>query len=84
MQSIYVLPMGMMFALVAYKYDSVIPAIIAHILNNCLGIILPSITGRNTRSLESLVLFALFIILAIFTGRKKPIFKSMKVIRREL
>lgn len=84
MQSIYVLPMGMMFAFVAYKYDSVIPAIIAHILNNCLGIILPSITGRNTHSLESVVLFALFIILAIFTRRKMPIFKSMTVIRREL
>ena len=80
MQSIYVLPMGMMFAYVAYKYDSVIPAIIAHILNNCLGIILPSITGRNTRSLESALLFALFIILAIFTGRKMPIFKSVKAV----
>ncbi len=83
MQSIYVLPMGMMFAYVAYKYDSVIPAIIAHILNNCLGIILPTLTGRNTRSLESALLFALFIILAIFTGRKMPIFKSMKAVNEK-
>lgn len=35
MQSIYVLPLGFVFAYLAYKYDSVIPAIIAHILNNC-------------------------------------------------
>jgi membrane protease YdiL (CAAX protease family) len=78
MQSIYVLPMGVMFAYVAYKYDSVIPAIIAHILNNCVGIILPGILGRNLKDLESAILFAIFISLSMIIGTRMSLIKLKK------
>ena len=78
MQSIYVLPMGVMFAYVAYKYDSVIPAIIAHILNNCVGMILPGILGRNLKNLESAILFAIFIGLAMVIWNRMSLLKLKK------
>ena len=78
MQSIYVLPMGVMFAYVAYKYDSVIPAIIAHILNNCVGMILPGIVGRNLKNLESAILFAIFIGLAMVIWNRMSLLKLKK------
>ena len=80
MQSIYVLPMGVMFAYVAYKYDSVIPAIIAHILNNCVGMILPGILGRNLKNLESAILFAIFIGLAMVIWNRMSLLKLKKAV----
>ena len=78
MQSIYVLPMGVMFAYVAYKYDSVIPAIIAHILNNCVGMILPGILGRNLKDLESAILFVIFISFSLIIGNRMTLLKFRK------
>ena len=78
MQSIYVLPMGAMFAFVAYKYDSVIPAIVAHILNNCIGIILPMIIGRNLKNPESAILFVLLIGAAVIISHRMPVFNARK------
>ena len=48
------------------KIDKIkLKKIIAHILNNCVGMILPGILGRNLKNLESAILFAIFIGLAM-------------------
>ena len=70
MQSIYVLPLGFVFAYLAYKYDSVIPAIIAHILNNCAGVLIPLLVGRELNNIEYFVLFVLFMIPTIIIYKK--------------
>lgn len=75
MQSIYVLPMGFMFAYLAYKYDSVIPAITAHILNNCAAILIPRAMGRNLKNIESIILFVLFMIPTVLIGRRMNVLK---------
>ena len=36
-QGIYVIPMGLFWAFVGYKYNSVVPCMICHMLNNLLG-----------------------------------------------
>ena len=41
-QAIYVLPLGLFWGYVGYRFNTVIPCIFCHILNNLLGIIMPS------------------------------------------
>ncbi len=67
--------MGFMFAYLAYKYDSVIPAIIAHILNNYAGILIPRAMGRNLNNIESFILFVLFMIPTVLIGRRMNVLK---------
>lgn len=41
-QGIYVLPMGLFFGFVAYRFNSVIPCFFCHIINNVLGMFVPA------------------------------------------
>ncbi|MCR4650386.1 MAG: CPBP family intramembrane metalloprotease [Lachnospiraceae bacterium] len=40
-QGLYVLPMGLFWGYVSFRYRSVIPAIICHIINNSIGVFIP-------------------------------------------
>lgn len=65
LQSIYVLPIAAMLAYLGYKYDSVIPAIIAHMLNNSISVLLPMLLNREIRNTEAAAAMIIFGILAI-------------------
>lgn len=41
-QGLYVLPMGIFWGYLAYKYDSVIPGLICHLVNNMFAMLIPS------------------------------------------
>lgn len=42
-QGVYVLPMGLFWAYVGYRYNSVVPCMICHMLNNLLGTVIGSL-----------------------------------------
>ncbi|MCR5007583.1 MAG: CPBP family intramembrane metalloprotease [Oribacterium sp.] len=70
LQSIYVIPIGIMLTFLAYKYDSVLPSIIAHILNNSLGVLIPLLLHRELRITEIMVEIILFSIPIYFLNRE--------------
>ncbi len=72
LQSIYVLPMAVSFTYIAIKYNSVVPAILSHIINNSVGMMLPMILKRNTSNIENVVIMVVFLALMIFVCYKKP------------
>ena len=41
-QGLYVLPLGLFWGFVGYRFNSVIPCIICHMVNNFLGVLIPS------------------------------------------
>ena len=60
-QGIYVLPMGLLWGYVAYKYNSVIPTIICHLVNNLIGMTIASYINPD----ESVVIYVvMFVVLA--------------------
>ncbi len=73
LQSIYAMPMGLALAFVAYKYNSVVPAIIMHAINNTVAIALPSLMGRALSNIEAAIMCVVFLALAAFIYKKLPI-----------
>lgn len=65
LQSLYVLPIGAMLTYLALKYDSVIPSMLAHILNNSISVLLPMILNRDLKNTETLIGIIVFGVLAI-------------------
>ncbi len=66
-QGIYVLPMGLFWGFLAYKYKSVIPGIICHMANNFFG-------GILTNLVNPLIVFIVFGAITAFIGVKCRIF----------
>lgn len=68
-QGIYAIPLGMIFAYVGYKYNSVIPCIICHIINNLIAAFsgLLGFTDTFIVPISVLVVGAVF---AVIFGRK--------------
>ncbi|WP_029324201.1 CPBP family intramembrane glutamic endopeptidase [Butyrivibrio sp. AE3004] len=70
LQSLYALPIGVALAFVAYKFNSVVPAIIIHAINNTVAIVLPSLMGRALSIIEAAILCVVCLALAVFTYKK--------------
>jgi membrane protease YdiL (CAAX protease family) len=70
-QGIYVIPLALLLGYVSYKYDSILPSIFVHMINNFLGIALSPIWGIVNVYLGAvlMVLFA-FAVLYI-TGKRR-------------
>lgn len=75
-QGIYVIPMGMIFGYISYKYKSVIPAIIAHLINNFAALFLGVL---YTTWYTTLIVIVVFGVIAIIFGMKLDFLKENKV-----
>ncbi len=65
-QGLYVIPMGLFWGFVSYKYNSVIPCILCHMLNNFIGMLLGYF-------MPPVLVFIVFGALAAFIGIKAGI-----------
>ena len=65
-QSVYVIPMGLFWGYIGYKYKSVIPCIICHLVNNLIAVLISSwADGINVRNA---ILFAvIFVVCGVIT-----------------
>ncbi|WP_026652153.1 CPBP family intramembrane glutamic endopeptidase [Butyrivibrio proteoclasticus] len=70
MQSLYTIPMGLLLGFVAYKYNSVIPAIIMHFINNAASCFIPAFLGRAVNVIEATIIFVVFSALAVIVYKK--------------
>lgn len=77
-QGIYAIPLGMIFAYFAYRYNSIIPTILAHIINNSIAVFLPKIYHGDMGYITCAVLCLAF--LAVSVTVKKCFFKKELVI----
>ena len=50
----------------------IVPAIISHIINNSVGMLLPTILKRNTTNIENVVLMVVFLAIMVFVCYKRP------------
>ncbi len=66
-QGIYVIPLGIFFGYVAYRYNSVFLCMICHAINNLVGVMLPNI-------IHPVVFFIIFGCIAAFVGARFGIF----------
>lgn len=73
-QSIYAIPLGMLLAYLAYRYSSIIPAILLHMINNSLSVFLPKIYHGNLGYIACAVLCLVFLAAAVVI--KKYFFKK--------
>lgn len=64
-QSIYAIPLGMLLAYLAYRYSSIIPAILLHMINNSLSVFLPKIYHGNLGYIACAVLCLVFLAAAV-------------------
>ena len=70
-QGLYVLPMGLFWGFVGYKYNSVIPCMICHIVNNFIALTVPS-------SVSPIIVFIVFAAVTAFIGVKFNMFSVEK------
>ncbi|MBQ7636629.1 MAG: CPBP family intramembrane metalloprotease [Lachnospiraceae bacterium] len=77
LQGIYVIPMGLFWGYVGYRYNSVIPCIFLHILNNFIGILIPS-------KFPPMAVFIIFGCIAAFIGAKYDILKNESPIKIDI
>ncbi|MBR6004414.1 MAG: CPBP family intramembrane metalloprotease [Lachnospiraceae bacterium] len=70
-QGLYVLPMGLFWGFVGYKYNSVVPCMVCHIINNTLAFVMPE-------SVHPAILFGVCGAVAAFIGVKFGIFSVKK------
>ncbi len=66
-QGLYVLPMGLFWGFVGYKYNSVVPCIICHVVNNTLALIISD-------KVSPIIVFIVFAAIATFIGVKFNMF----------
>jgi membrane protease YdiL (CAAX protease family) len=60
-QGLYVIPMGLFWGYIAYRYKSVIPCVICHFINNFTGMLVPI-------NFPPIILFIVFGCIAAFIG----------------
>jgi len=70
LQFLYVLPVGALLTYIAYKYKTVIASMIAHIINNTVGVLIPLFLHRNPNNIEAVILLIVAAAIA-FTLRDK-------------
>ena len=68
-QGIYVLPMGLFWGFVAYRFNSVIPCILCHMLNNLTTGVIYTLSGGHPE-----IVFIVFGVLAAFIGVNSGVF----------
>ncbi|SEL90379.1 hypothetical protein SAMN04487770_12055 [Butyrivibrio sp. ob235] len=71
-QSLYAIPIGAALAFTAYKYESIVPAMIGHIVNNSFSMILSNLVKEDLNQILALVLFAAFAVLSVVIYRSIP------------
>lgn len=76
LQSLYAIPIGAALAYIAYKYDSVIPAIIGHVINNSIAMIIPLVFQKEFGLWVYLIIVIVFGALAFFLARTIPEIKK--------
>jgi membrane protease YdiL (CAAX protease family) len=69
LQAIYVLPMGFFWGFVGYRYNSVIPCIFCHIINNFIGLVIPV-------AISPIIIFVVFGAVTAFIGAKAGYFNG--------
>ena len=77
-QSIYAIPLGMLLAYLAYMYNSIIPAILLHMINNSLSVFFPMIYHGEFSYIICILLCVVFIAFAVVI--KKFLFKKELVV----
>ena len=65
LQSIYVIPMGVMLAYLAYRYNSVVPSMIAHIINNSFSVIMSKFFNVDLSVVANIILLVVFCALTV-------------------
>ena len=65
LQSIYVIPMGLMLAYLAYRYNSVVPSMIAHTINNSFSVIVSRIFNVDLSVVANIILLVVFCALTV-------------------
>ncbi|SFG10028.1 CPBP family intramembrane glutamic endopeptidase [Oribacterium sp. WCC10] len=60
LQCIYVIPIAVMLTYLAYKYNTVLASIIAHIINNSLGVLIPLFLNREIKTTEIILVMIIF------------------------
>ena len=68
-QSIYVIPMGAMLAYLAYKFNSVVPSTLAHIINNSFSVIMSSFLNVDMSVVVNLLLLVVFCGLTVLSAK---------------
>lgn len=75
-QGLYVLPMGLFWAFVGYKFNSVVPSIFCHAMNNFLGMFVGNFIGGLAGIWLSFGIFVVFGWLAAFIGSRMEVFRK--------
>lgn len=79
LQSLYAIPLGAVYAFVAYKFKSIVPTCIMHIINNSIAMILSAVLTGGINNVVCVVLAVVFIAAAIFFGKDLSVFKKEEV-----
>ena len=72
MQMIYVIPLGIVLTYLAYRYNSVVPSTIAHIINNSMSIILALVMNVEITPVLNIVLLVVFAGLTALAAKFNP------------
>ena len=75
-QGLYAIPIGMFYGFVAYKYKSVIPAIICHFINNLIAM---TIGGLFTNTIVDIIVILVLGAVTVWIGSKIDYFRNGKV-----
>ncbi len=65
-QSVYVIPMGLFWGYIGYKYKSVIPCIICHLINNLVAIII-SYWADGLNASNAIIFSVIFVVCGVIT-----------------
>lgn len=71
-QGLYVIPMGLFWAYVGYRFNSVIPCILCHMINNSLGTFMGTLLDPGEYVVVYLIMFVVFGAIAVWIGTKVP------------
>ena len=77
-QGLYVIPMGLLWGYVAYKYKSVLPSMFCHAFNNLLGWTLPGSLISNNSIVFLLILMLASGAGAVYMAKRMKIFTEKK------
>lgn len=81
-QSIYVIPMGLFWGFLAYKFKSVVPGIICHMINNFASGYLNMTIGTEMKKIWIyLIIFVVFAAVTILLGKNNKVLNDGKLKR---
>lgn len=79
LQSLYAIPLGAVLAFVAYKYNSVVPVVLMHLINNTVSWTASKLISNGVSDFVWAALCVVFLGLAFFIGRNLKIFEKKEV-----